>query len=464
MNYSGEETRPAAVAEVDELNASFYGRFPFPWRPAKFDALLDADFQTVMLNQNLGDWQHRLMPERPRIWVAGCGTNQALIVALTFPKATVVGSDLSKESLALCAATARELGVENLDLRRESINEVSYSKQFDYIICTGVIHHNADPGATLRKLSAALQTDGILELMVYNRYERLPTTAFQKAVRMLAGADGAGDFEADILRARKIIRELRLTNFERLGQDSIDEYPECLLADLLIQPVENSYTMESLEQLAATAGLELLYPSCDLFDNPQASAAWNLSFSDPALQQAYYALPDLRRWQVTNQLLFARSPQLWFYLQLRDSGRRRKSEREICAEFLEQKFVRAGTVQRSHIRSGEVYHLSPKQVAYPVTAPKGAARAIYDAVDGQRCMGELLTALGQATTFEHVNRVRLELTTTAHPYLRAVPEGRPGQPGEHRPDASEQLRRNKTNWEKFKRIKPQAVTLPKVDG
>ena len=457
MNYSGNETGHAAVAAVDELNARFYGRFPFPWRPAKFDTLLDADFQTVILNQNLGDWQHRLIPERPRIWVAGCGTNQALIIALTFPKASVVGSDLSQESLALCAATARELGVANLDLRRESINEVSYAQQFDYIICTGVIHHNADPGATLNKLSAALRPAGILELMVYNRYERLPTTAFQQAVRLLAGAEGASDFDAEIVRARKIIGDLRLTNFERLNQDSVDEYPECLLADLLIQPVENSYTMESLEQLVTAAGLELLHPSCDLFDNPWAQADWNLSFSDPDLQQAYHALPDLRRWQVTNHLLFARTPQLWFYLQRRDSGRRRKSEQEICAEFLAQKFVRAETAQRSHIRSGEFYHLSAKQVAYPVTAPKGAARAIYDAVDGQRNMQELLTALGQPTTFDHVNRIRLELTTTAHPYLRAVPAAKPE---EHGPDAAAQLRRKQTNWEKFKRAQPQAVTLP----
>ena len=47
---------------VDDLNAQFYGRFPYPWRPAQFNYLLDPDFETVMLNQDLGDWQHRTIP------------------------------------------------------------------------------------------------------------------------------------------------------------------------------------------------------------------------------------------------------------------------------------------------------------------------------------------------------------------------------------------------------------------
>ncbi|HEX7317498.1 MAG TPA: class I SAM-dependent methyltransferase [Pyrinomonadaceae bacterium] len=452
--------RPGAIVTVDELNARFYGRFPFPWRPAKFDSLLDSDFQTVMLNQNLGDWQHRLIPERPRIWVAGCGTNQALINALMFPRATVVGSDLSKESLELCSRTAKELGVRNLELRRESINEAGYTEQFDYVICTGVIHHNADPGATLDRLSAALRPGGVMELMVYNRYERLPTTAFQKAVRMLAGGGGTDDFDGDILRARKIISDLRLTNFEELDRNNVDEYPECLIADLLIQPVENSYTVESFIELGAASGLEMLYPCCDLFDNPRADAPWDLTFTDPDLRREYDALPDLPRWQVTNHLMFERSPQLWFYFQRRDAGRPRKSEQEVCAEFLEQRFVRAGAVQQSYIRVGESYRPSPKQVAYPATAPKGAALAVYEAADGRRTMREILTALEQPLTFGHLNSLRLALTTTAHPYLRAVS----GRADEARPGAAERQSRGTANLEKFRSIKPRPVTLPDLNG
>lgn len=442
---------------IDESNAGFYERFPFPWRPAKFDFLIDPDFQTAMFNQNLGDWNGGSFPERAAIWVAGCGTNQALITALTFPKATVVGSDLSSESLRLCAGTAKELGVQNLELRRESINGVSYSDQFDYVICDGVIHHNADPGATLNKLVAALKRNGIIELMVYNRYERLPTTAFQRAIKILSTNDLEPDLDRDILRARTIVAELKLTNFPMLGRDTVDQYPETLLADTLIQPNEDSYTLESFEELAIASGLEVLYPACDLSDQITTDTSWNLSFSTPDLQHDYSELPDLQRWHITNHLLFERSPQLWFYFQRKDSGRPRRSERGICAEFLKRKFVRSGTLQRSYVRSKDgSYRLSARHLAYPLVAPRGDALSIYQAVDGQRSMEEILTSLEQPTTFDHVNKLRLQLTTTAHPHLRAV-HNRNGH--QNSPDQVMKRSLEELSLKKLRSIRPKPVKI-----
>src|SRR5688572_30644396 len=142
---------------IDQINSEFYNRFPFPWKPASVERTSDPDFARVMLNQNLGDWTHQLVPANPRIWVAGCGANQAAITALHFPRSTVRGSDLSPSSLQICASTVRDFGCTNLELRNESINDVSYDQEFDYVICTGVIHHNADPESTLRKLATALK-------------------------------------------------------------------------------------------------------------------------------------------------------------------------------------------------------------------------------------------------------------------------------------------------------------------
>src|SRR6476619_4167769 len=163
----------ATPEEVDRINSSFYSKFPYPWRPRALDCPADPDFSRVMLNQNLGDWTHQVVPPNPHIWIAGCGTNQAAITALNFPIAAVRGSDVSPGSLELCAATAKDLGCTNLELRQESINQADYTECFDYVICTGVIHHNADPEATLRKLARALKPKGVLELMVYNRYHRI---------------------------------------------------------------------------------------------------------------------------------------------------------------------------------------------------------------------------------------------------------------------------------------------------
>ena len=64
-------------------------------------------------------------------------------------------------------------------------------------------------------------------------------------------------------------------------------------------------------------------------------------------------------------------------------------------------------------------------------------------------------ALGQPSTFGHVNSLRLALTTTAHPYLRAASVRAEGG----RPAEVERERRGAANLEKFRSIKPRPVTL-----
>src|SRR5215510_8233424 len=92
-----------STASVDSINAKFYGRFQFPWPPHVFSKPHDPEFETLMLNQSIGSWDHSGVPADARIWVAGCGTNQAVFTALQFPKATILGTDLSENSLNIAA-------------------------------------------------------------------------------------------------------------------------------------------------------------------------------------------------------------------------------------------------------------------------------------------------------------------------------------------------------------------------
>src|SRR5688572_10179849 len=103
-----------SITSVDEINAEFYGRFPYPWRSFKFDYLDHPAFATAMLNQDIGAWKHDRAPPEPRIWIAGCGTNQAVVTAIGFPRGSVVGSDVSSGSLEICSETAKQLGIKNL--------------------------------------------------------------------------------------------------------------------------------------------------------------------------------------------------------------------------------------------------------------------------------------------------------------------------------------------------------------
>lgn len=171
-----------SVAEVDSINKKFYGRFNFPWNPSMLAKYHDQELWVKTLNQELGYFDHTRVPEKPKIWVAGCGTNQAVITALKYPQSQVLGTDLSKQSLAAARSLAEQLNVTNVTLEERSLNEVEYDQEFDLVLCTGVIHHNFDPSSPLRSLYRALKKNGVLELFVYNYYHRITTTSFQKAI------------------------------------------------------------------------------------------------------------------------------------------------------------------------------------------------------------------------------------------------------------------------------------------
>jgi SAM-dependent methyltransferase len=428
-NKSDEENRILTESQdsVDGLLAKFYRRFPWPWQPIKFDYLEDTEFGMSMLNQDLGDFSHRTIPRDAKIWVAGCGTNQALHTALKYPHASVIGSDLSSKSLELCAKNARELGVTNLEVREESLNHVPYKEQFDYIMSTGVIHHNADPKATLEKLTGALKPGGIMELMVYNRYQRITTSTFQKAIRIFGEQrGGAIDFDADFSVAKKIA--MGLPKGSMLEQAFVHtqymDWSDSDFADLFIHPVEHSYTVESLEDLAETCGLEYVAPCISLYAKSVSTAfSWNMEFGDQELQKLYDALPDSRRWQVTNLLLFDKSPLLWFYLRHKDNPAPRKTEQQIVEEFLNTTFEKNMTTQRSFIRNGdEHYELSNSSVPYPLAAPHASVREIFELVDGKTPMRDIIARLEIDMTFQTVNQARIRLATSAFPYLKALPK------------------------------------------
>lgn len=426
-NKTDEENRVLAQSQdaVDGLLAKFYRRFPWPWQPIKFDCLRDTDFGINMLNQDIGDFTHSTVPRDAKIWVAGCGTNQALQTALKFPNASVIGSDLSSKSLELCAKNAKELGVTNLEVREESLNHVPYNQQFDYVISTGVIHHNAEPKVTLDKLSAALKPGGIMELMVYARYQRITTTTFQKAIRIFGQQRGGEiDFDADFAVAKKIAKGLPKGSIleQAFVHTQFMEWSDSDFADLFIHPCEHSYTVESLEDLAASCGLEYVAPCISNYGKSVVNAfSWNMEFEDEELQRSYDALPDSRRWQVTNLMLFDKAPLLWFYLRHSNDPTPRKTEQQIVEAFLNTIFVKNRTIQRSFVRNGdEHYQLSGSTVPYPLGAPHASVRDIFESVDGRHPMRDIMKKVGFDTTFQSVNLARIRLTTSAFPYLKAI--------------------------------------------
>jgi hypothetical protein len=258
--------------------------------------------------------------------------------------------------------------------------------------------------------------------MVYNRYHRILTSAFQKGVRLLAGTESAPDFQKEIALTRSLINSFPEVGLMQQFVSALNHAPESQIADALIQPVENSYTVEVLEEMAGRCGLEFMGPSPNAWDKGAGNSTWNLRFSQPEIQRSYDKLPDSRRWQITNLLLCDKSPLLWFYLKRADGPVERKTEHQICDSFLRTRFRHNSVARRSYVLTKENrYSRSDSLLPYPGMPVKPEMRKIVEAVNGGLPMAEALDSLSIPRDFATVNDLRLRLTTSMSPFLRSIP-------------------------------------------
>src|SRR5262249_46246215 len=146
---------------------------------------------------------HLFWPSKPyrgdfSILVAGCGTSQAARHALRWPAAQVTGVDVSATSVRFSEALKRKHALHNLQVQQLPIERArELGTSFDQIVCTGVLHHLADPDAGLAALCDVLKPDGVMHLMVYAPYGRTGIYMLQEFCRRL-GIGPADDSIRDL--------------------------------------------------------------------------------------------------------------------------------------------------------------------------------------------------------------------------------------------------------------------------
>lgn len=162
---AGEEAAPPP-------SRTLYERWPYP------DIPLMASVPRPQVWQLHLDWLRSEAgvgpgPDRPRIWVAGCGAWQAYPVAHANPHAEVLATDVSEASLRL---TRRRLALHRVEatVAHGDLDDLARLPEggFDWIECFGVLMNLRDPGATLRAMAARLNPGGIVRLMVYPWFGR----------------------------------------------------------------------------------------------------------------------------------------------------------------------------------------------------------------------------------------------------------------------------------------------------
>ncbi len=131
-----------------------------------------------------GTWQPPAFLQRPRLLVAGCGTGQELLTAAAaWCPASVTGIDLSRSSLAYASLMAQRAGIDVELYQADLLRLDGWEREFDAIICTGVLHHLNDPLDGWRRLLRLLRPGGVMLVGLYSATARRGITAAQAAVR-----------------------------------------------------------------------------------------------------------------------------------------------------------------------------------------------------------------------------------------------------------------------------------------
>jgi SAM-dependent methyltransferase len=256
----------------------------------------------------ISNWQwfdpshaHRLFwPDRDYqpdmdILVAGCGTNQAAVLAYTNPQARVTAIDVSQPSLDHHRYLRDRYGMKNLEIHSLPIEEVEgLGRDFDLIVSTGVLHHLADPDRGMASLGRCLRTDGVAAIMLYARYGRLGVEMLQGVFRDLDLRQN----DASVLMVREALAQLPQDHPVKsyLGI-APDLRFDAGVVDTFLHGRERSYTVDDCLSLVSGAGL--------VFQEFFLKAPYYVApASTGALWHAISRLPREKQWAVMERINF----------------------------------------------------------------------------------------------------------------------------------------------------------------
>ena len=266
----------------------FYDRYPYP-RPVES---LEKYRRLWQDRQRRRADYHLFWPAKPyrrerSILIAGCGTSQAAKHALRWPAAQVTGVDFSATSVRHTEELKRKHDLDNLQVYQlpiERVNDLEMS--FDQIVCTGVLHHLADPDAGLKALRGVLKPDGAMHLMVYAPYGRTGIYMLQEFSRRI-GIQATDEEIRDLVVALSMLPPGH--PLENLLREAPDFRHEAALADALLHPQDRAYSVPQLFDFVENGGLRFgrwlkqapYSPHCGIIARvPQASRIAQLPLAE----------------------------------------------------------------------------------------------------------------------------------------------------------------------------------------
>ena len=240
-------------------------------------------------------WPRPIEPAKLKILVAGCGANQAAILAQANPSAQVFGIDLSAEAIANHERLQAVHQLHNLQLQRLAVEEVANTgRQFDYIVSTGVLHHLAKPEAGLQALREVLAPHGAISVMLYGKNRRAGVYMVQEALRAL----GTTRTPEGVTLARDVVNRLPAWHHARqYAEIAPDLDYDAGFVDTFLNARDRAYTVPEIFDLAHACKLRFQ----SWLDGLPYSAAATFP-ADAAIHDHIEQLAPQEQWHVVDLL------------------------------------------------------------------------------------------------------------------------------------------------------------------
>ncbi|MEM7544590.1 MAG: class I SAM-dependent methyltransferase [Pseudomonadota bacterium] len=250
------------MSEIDPVKRQ-YEAYPYPHRDPADEArrlITGSPSDPAEIDHFLfggrRDWSKPI-----RALVAGGGTGDALIMlaqklADRGTPAEIVYLDMSSASREVAEARAAKRGLTSITFLTGDLLTAPDHGRFDYIDCTGVLHHLPNPQAGFDALAGALAEGGGMGAMVYAPHGRTGVYPMQGALAALTEGQGP---EAQVATAKTLLKSLPKTNWfpqNRFVGDHKDS--DAGLYDLLLHSRDRPYEVGQLADTLSAAGLTLV--------------------------------------------------------------------------------------------------------------------------------------------------------------------------------------------------------------
>jgi SAM-dependent methyltransferase len=366
---------------LSDVVSSQYARWMYPQPILDIRKWLTSNWQWFDPSHS-----HRMLwPDRNAcpnidILVAGCGTNQAAVLAYTNPTARVVAIDVSQPSLDHHQYLKSRYGMSNLELHLLPVEDAGrLGLEFDLIISTGVLHHLAVPEAGTKALAQCLRPEGVMALMLYAKYGRTGVEMMQGVFRDM----GLVQNDRSVLMVREALACLPpdhpLRSYMTIAPDV--NY-DAGLVDTFLHGRERCYTVAECIALVEAAGL--------VFQDLFIKAPYHVHGTPAnAFLSAATDLPEQKLWQVMERINFRNGCHFFMACHPdRPSGSYRIDFASPAAEdYVPSLRYRCGLNGRQLFRHDWTMTLDPQQLA------------LMQLVDGHRSIRDIAAEAGRQNLF-----------------------------------------------------------------